>query len=229
MKKYTRLFIALIVFTGFVLLFIYRQKYAKLSTLFEMMNFQSKTSKFNCDTNFSKFETMAKYNFSTEEMITNMPYWTEIFPGVYAYSSYWISGKTRTLIFSRDVSLSVLDKIECKLWHESDKRIAVKYTQHFLVKKKQSSLFLFLECLPFHAHEAPHSVSFRYRNMTMPFVLPVIYEDSYTRGHGLYALCVKPLQPAFKDVYRILEFIMFHSYIGVKFFIFYDAGMSLNV
>ncbi|XP_055927029.1 uncharacterized protein LOC129958524 [Argiope bruennichi] len=226
MQKYKRLILVIIALLSLVLMFIYRQKYSNLSLVFQMMNaFQFRDSETKYNEKLFEFKKNLKIDFSVQEQIVGIPYWTEIFPNIYVYSSYWMYKKSRSLIFTKNTSVSMLWKMECKLHYEKENQKFLPKTNLILLDKQDTNMFLFLECMPFEG-EVPHSISFVYRNLTSLVSLPVIHKESYI-GH--FTMCVQPLPSTFKDVNRILEFIIYHSQMGIKFFIFYEAGLSFNV
>ncbi|GFR31412.1 glycosyltransferase family 92 protein [Trichonephila clavata] len=191
-----------------------------------MMNsFQFKDSELQFKEKLFEYKRTLKTDFNMREQIAGMPYWTEILPDIYVYSSYWMYKKSRSLIFTKNTPIAALWKIGCKLHYDNGKHDLNTKTNIILLDRKDSSMFLYLECLPFDA-QVPHSVSFVHKNITSTISLPIINEKSYTSP---YAVCIQPLPPAFKDVNKVLEFLAFHLHMGIKFFIFYETGLSLNV
>lgn len=224
MRKYWRLTLIGLTCLAFVLMFAYRQKYSKLTLVFELMNaFQNHDSEAKCKQEMFDFKKTLKTDFSIQERIAGVPYWTEIFPGIYSYSTYWFSKMTRSLLFTKNLTQASLTKIQCKLHYDDGEHVGAPKTNVYFVEKNVSKNVIFVECLPYNT-KVPHSISFVYNNVSSS-TLPVISQDSY---YGQYTMCVKPLPPAFVNVYELLEFIIYHSHIGVKFFIFYENGLSIK-
>lgn len=224
MRKYWRLTLIVLTCLSFVFMFAYRQKYSKLSLVFELMNaFNYHDSETKCRKEMFDFKKTLKTDFSIQERIAGVPYWTEIFPGIYSYSTYWLSKMTRSLLFTKNLSQSSLKKIQCKLHYDDREHGDLPKTNIIFIERNDSRNFIFVECIPYNT-QVPHSISFMYKNVSSS-TLPVISQDSY-QGH--FTLCVKPLPPASVDIYKLLEFIIYHSHIGVKLFIFYENGLSIK-
>ncbi|GIY05487.1 glycosyltransferase family 92 protein [Caerostris extrusa] len=190
-----------------------------------MMNaFQFRDSDTKYNEKLFEFKKTLKIDFGVHEQIAGIPYWTEIFPDIYVYSSFWMNNKSRSLLFTRNTQITTLWKMKCKMHYKNNYDDSQK-TNIILLDKQGSGMFLFFECIPFD-NKVPHSITFVHENLISSVSSPIISGDSYI---GKYTMCMQPLPPAFNNVDKILEFIIYHSQMGVQLFIFYEAGLSLNV
>lgn len=228
MRKYWRLILIIIAASSCGLMLLYRQKYYNLNSVVELMNIFSgraeNKSKCHETSNDSVSHHFSHLRSMVEEQIINSNHWTEIFHGIHSYSSHFLSGKVIALGYGNEITARDLESISCKLWYENRTESVASTLKISILNINDVSFLFYMTCSSTNDLGVPHAVTFMYRNISS--TLPVFYKQVYI---GPYTACVKPLSPTFHDVYKILEFIIYHSHIGINHFVFYYTSLSTIV
>lgn len=219
MRKYIRLALILIAFFSVLTMLVYRYKYHNLQSIIEIMNiFVTAKPKIS--------ESLQKHSNSidlTSERAHKINHWTELFKGIYVYSLHVISKHVISLAYSNDISASELKSMKCHLWYDDGKKDMSKLEVHLLSSKNNSFLY-YIECRSISDFGNPSAVSFVRQNSSV--TMPVFHKEQFT---GPFLACISPLSTFFFDENKILEFLIYHSHLGIKHFLLYYTAFSETV
>lgn len=221
MRKYWRLVLVVATVISCIFMLVYRKKYDNLNAVLVLMNiFKGKTVTNSTLCHRNESTVPSQSNLINE--LVNPNHWNGIFSGIYVYSSHFVLKKVISLGYN-SFSATELKDISCKLWYENH-NISVKSTFEIYALNEQIPTLFYTACIPPFDLGIPYAVTFVKKDVSTS--MPVHYKQP---SNISYTACVKPLSSIFFDTYKILEFVLYHSYIGIKHFILYYTVMSSSV
>lgn len=217
MRKYKRVVIGLIALIAIVSTLVYRYKYNNLRSIIEYMNYFSSKSANNS-------KSLHERSYLPSEIIVNPSHWTEIFDGIYVYSSYVISKHVVSLAYSNGVSLAILRTISCSVWFEDEKKSFPSNIDIHLLSGKNTSFLFQIECKYAYNMTKPDAITFTKSSISK--TMPLFHKQFFS---GTYAACISPLSTILSDENKIVEFFIYHFHLGIKHFILYYTVLSATI
>lgn len=229
MRKYQQLLLVLISFGSVFSLLLYRYEYMKLLNVLEVLNFFGYTA--DNLTNCILLDDTFYVDLENDNLLAKSPITWINYDEHYAYSAFWSTQKQ-----SVDLLLlgpkSAFSGYECRVWF----KIADMYSSR--PGKLSYSIQLNVHNLNFHQYQIhckpndipvdtqPYGILLGKENALKLFVPIEIQKTSQEKDDLI--ICIAPDYSGLPDTY-LIEFIAYHTLLGVRHFVAYDIGIHYQV
>ncbi|XP_022914877.1 uncharacterized protein [Onthophagus taurus] len=214
MKKYCQLLLLIGCILSLTLLLIYRHQYNRLHYVLEVFNF------FGQPCNISELELTE--NVAVQHDWGPVPLWQSHGP-IHTYSGYWMKknvnddkskGYAEVIVANREKTYMK----GCYLWEENEKNPIIG---KFMYSKISENLY-FYSCYTDGLEKNPYAVSFlgKLKNPIRKILLKTPSEKISFNT----TVCVLPSANFSKN--EFLEFLSFHTLVGIDSYIFYTDNIS---
>lgn len=229
MRKYQQLLLVLISFVSVCSLLLYRYEYMKLLNVLEVLNFFGYTDDNlkNCVLLEDKFYI----NLENDNLLAKPPVSWVKYDQYYAYSAYW-SKQQQSVQLVLFGPRSAFSGYECRVWFKViDSFISRpgKFSYNIKLKVHDSDYHQYeVYCKPDYIPEntKPYGILFGKENLLKLFIPIEVQKESSIKDDLI--VCIAPDYSGIPDIY-LIEFIAYHTLLGVRHFIAYDIGIHYQV
>lgn len=229
MRKYQQLLLVLVSFVSIFSLLLYRYEYMKLLNVLEVLNFfgYSPDNLTNCVLLEEKFYI----DLENDNLFAKPPVsWTK-HDEHYAYSAFWSSQQQSVHLLLLGPR-SAFSGYECRVWF----KLADIFTSR--PGKLSYSIKLNVHNSNFHQYEVhckpndipvdnePYAILLGKENTSKLFIPIEVKKESKKKDDLI--VCIAPDYSGIPDTY-LVEFIAYHTLLGVRHFIAYDIGIHYQV
>lgn len=234
MRKYQQLLLVLVSFVSVCTLLLYRYEYLKLLNVLEVLNFFGYAD--DNLTNCVLLDDRFRAGLENDNRLAKAPASWAQYDGHYAFSAFWNAER-------RSVSLSLLGPVsafsgyECRVWFRLAERYTSKPAKLSYSTPRLDSTAANLtnglhrydvHCKPddVPADTDPHAVLLG-RPDTRKLFVPVQVPDVSEVRDDLI-VCIAPDYTGAPDSH-LVEFVAYHTLLGVRHFVAYDIGIHYRV
>lgn len=213
MRKYIQLVLVVIAVASISLMLLYERKYSKMKMILEILN------GFNYKQPVTKPQLVIETTHEPH-FIPN-PTWEHLSDSLYLYSAYWqnTTNECTTLLLATSAPVPESSNIQCYLWYDGQLE-AVLGKVEIKTYATDSSDF-FVSCSQLDKSIVPYGITISYKSRNSS----LISVSSSSKRYQM-AACLETLSTAFQDTILLAEFLIFHQYVGVDYFVIYEKGLS---
>ncbi|XP_022175050.1 uncharacterized protein LOC111037011 [Myzus persicae] len=229
MRKYQQLLLVLVSFVSVFSLLLYRYEYMQLLNVLEVLNFFGYTA--DNMTNCVLLEDKFSVDLENDNLLAKPPVFWIKRDQYYAYSAFW-SAQQKSVNLLILGPKSAFSGYECRVWF--------KMADQFVSKpaKLSYSIRTTNHDPNFHQYEVhckpddvpvntePYGVLLGRENSLKLFIPIDVQKVSPTKDDLI--ICIAPDYSGIPDTY-LVEFIAYHSLLGVRHFVVYDIGIHYKV
>lgn len=229
MRKYQQLLLIFVSFVSVFSLLLYRYEYMKLLNVLEVLNFFGYTA--DNLTNCVLLEDKFYIDLENENFLAKTPVSWIKHDQHYAYSAFW-STTQHSIYLILLGPRSAFSGYECRVWF----KISDFYTSR--PGKFSYNIKLNLHDPDFHQYEVhckpddipfdtkPYGILMGKENALKLFVPIEVQKESQNKDDLI--VCIAPDYSGIHDTH-IIEFIAYHTLLGVRQFVAYDIGIHYQV
>ncbi|VVC42437.1 Glycosyltransferase family 92 [Cinara cedri] len=229
MRKYQQLLLIFVSFVSVFSLLLYRYEYMKLLNVLEVLNFFGYTADnlTNCILLEDKFYT----DLENDNYLAKTPVSWIKHDQHYAYSAFW-STHQQSIYLLLLGPRSAFSGYECRVWF----KIADFYTSrpgkfsyNIILNDHDSNFHQFnIRCkpdnIPFDTE--PYGILIGKENSLKLFIPIEVQKESHHKDDLI--VCIAPDYSGVHDTH-LIEFIAYHTLLGVRHFVAYDIGIHYQV
>uniref|UniRef100_A0A2S2NKP3 Glycosyltransferase family 92 protein n=1 Tax=Schizaphis graminum TaxID=13262 RepID=A0A2S2NKP3_SCHGA len=229
MRKYQQLLLVLVSFVSVFSLLLYRYEYMQLLNVLEVLNFFGYTA--DNMTNCVLLEDKFYVDLENDNLLAKAPVSWIKRDQYYAYSAFWS-------IQQQSVHLPILGPrsafsgYECRVWFKmADQFISktAKLSYSIKTNNRDPNFHQYeVHCKPDKVPDntEPYGVLLGRENSLKLFIPIKIQKESLIKDDLI--VCIAPDYSGIPDTY-LVEFIAYHTLVGVRHFVVYDIGIHYKV
>lgn len=228
MRKYQQLLLILVSFISVFSLLLYRYEYLKLLNVLEVLNFFGYTDDLkNCVLLEDKFFV----DLENDNLLAKSPVSWIKHDQHYAYSAFW-STQQQSVQLVLLGPRSAFSGYECRVWFKMiDSYISRsgKFSYNIKHNIHDSNFHQYeVHCKPDYIPNdtEPYGILLGKENMLKLFIPIEVQKDSPIKEDLI--VCIAPDYSGIPDTY-LIEFIAYHTLLGVHHFVAYDIGIHYKV
>lgn len=229
MRKYQQLLLIFVSFISVVSLLMYRYEYLKLLNVLEVLNFFGYTGDnlTNCILLEDKFYT----DLENDNFLAKTPVSWIKHDQNYVYSAFW-STQTQSIYLLLVGPKSAFSGYECRVWFKiadfyksKPGKLSYNVKPNFHdTKFYQYEIHCKSDDIPLNTE--PYGILIGKENSSKLFVPIEVQKESYNKDDLI--ICIAPDYSGIPDTH-LIEFIAYHTLLGVRQFIVYDIGIHYQV
>lgn len=229
MRKYQQLLLVVVSFVSVFTLLLYRYEYMQLLNVLEVLNFFGYTA--DNMTNCVLLEDKFYVDLENDNLLAKPPVFWIKHDQYYAYSAFW---STR----QQSVDLLILgprsgfSDYECRVWFKmADQFVSkpAKLSYSIRTNNRDPNFHQYeIHCKPDNIpiNTEPYGVLLGRENF-LKFFIPInIQKESLIKDDLI--MCIAPDYSGIPDTH-LVEFIAYHTLLGVRHFVAYDIGIHYKV
>lgn len=229
MRKYQQLLLVLISSVSVFSLLLYRYEYMQLLNVLEVLNFFGYTAE-NM-TNCVLLEDKFYVDLENDNLLAKSPVsWIKL-DQYYAYSAFWSAQQQSVHLFLLGPR-SVLSGYECRVWFKmADQYVSKDANLSYSIRTNshdpnfyQYDVFCKPNDVP--VNIVPYGILLGRENSLKLFIPIEVQKESHIKDDLI--VCIAPDYSGISDTY-LVQFIAYHTLLGVRHFVAYDIGIHYRV